>query len=183
MEIQCEKLWLFETELVDPFFLGEKDGITARMSKVDSRLIDFVNIKKVYFYIDTIAKIGITYNLKYGGEDTGINESFGKSRYDFELSFNVPTNNQVILEKLVGKQFSLVGMRRDLSFFLIFAQLEVGDYEVDNEVVMRITFKAKNTNSKIFSLNSFNIEEIIDTITEDNTSDGGFDYEFDMQLD
>jgi len=183
MQIQCEKLWLFETSVIDPFFLGTKDGVTPTMADDNPRMIEFINIETVYFFVDVIAKSGITFGVKYGGEDNEISTSYGKSHQDFALELNVPTKRQRILEELVGKQFSLLAMRRDLSHFIIFAQLEVSELPVDNEVQQRAQLKSGNSNARIFDVDSFNIENIIETITEDELNLGGFDYALDFQLD
>jgi len=183
MQIQTEKLWLFETSVIDPFFLGEKDGVTVTMIENNPRIIDFINIETVLFFVDTVSKSGINYSIKYGGEDNEVSVSYGKSHQDFTLELNVPTKQQRILEQLVGKQFSLLGMRRDLSHFIIFAQFQIDDLAIDNEVQQRAQFKAKNSNARIFDVASFNIETIIEVITEEELNLGGFDYATDFQLD
>lgn len=183
MQIQCEKLWLFETSVNDPFFLGTKDGVTVEMVDNNPRAINFINIETVYFFVDTIAKSGLTYSTEYGGEDSEILQSYGKSEQSYALELNVPTASQKRIEELVGKQFSLLAMRRDLSHFIIFAQFTAEDFVIDNEVQQRLTLKTKDSNARIFDVASFNIENIIDEITEDDLNLGGFDYATDFQID
>jgi hypothetical protein len=182
MEIQLEKIWLFETQVSDPFYIGTKDGVSAKM--IDPRTIELLDIETVYFFIDVIGKGGLTYNLKYGGEDSEIMQTYGKSHSDYTIMFNVPTQSQRILEDLIGKQFSLVGMRRDLSRFAIFGQFECEELAIDNEVQQRVRFVAKNTNARIYNIQSLNITQIINTITEDDIADliGGFDYTLDFKI-
>lgn len=181
MQIQVEKLWLFETLVSDPFFLGENSGVTATM--VNPRIISFLNIVTVFFLIDNIGKSGLNYSISYGGEDQEIAESYGKNSGSYEVSFNLPVREQKKIEKMIGRQFSVMGMRRDQSLFVIFGQFEAEALNVDNEVQQRVTFKAKNTNAKIFTVQSMNIEEILNTITViDQTPLNGFDYGTDFNI-
>jgi len=184
MLIQVEKIYLFETSVSDPFFFGEKDGVTALL--LNPRIIEQINIKTVYFFLDSVAKGGLTYTMKYGGEDADIFDNYGKSEQDYKLEFNLPTISQRVVEEMTGKQFSLLAMRRDGSHFIIFAQFTAEPFEVDNIIQKRMVLRATNTNARLFNVQSFNIETIIESITEDDLeglNSGGFDYEFDLQFD
>ena len=185
--IQCEKIWLFETGIVDPFFFDEKGGVTATMAVNNPRLIDSLNIVNAQFFMDNVVKAGLTHSISYGGEDDDILESYGKSRRTYEIQMNVPPVSQKLVEKLVGREFSLLAMRRDLSFFVIFARFTVSDgFDIDNEVKQRITFKAEKTNAKIYTVDSSNVENIDESITCDTLgalTGGGFDYAMDFLMD
>ena len=182
MQIQLERIYLFETSVVDPFFFGEKDGVTATMVADNPRIIDTLNIVTVFFYFVDTAKGGLAYNMKFGGEDSGISDSYGKSLTEYELQLNMPTSNQRQVEELVGKEFSILCMRRDLSHFVIFGQFICESFEIDNEIQQRISFKTGKTSAKLFGVNSFNIENIVNPIVPVDPL-AGFDYELDFQLD
>ena len=184
MIIQTEQIWLFETSITDPFFFGTKDGVQATMS--NPRSIALLDIAAVSFYMDQVVKGGLTYSIKYGGEDNEIQESYGKSAQGYKLEANIPTVSEKLIEKLVGKEFSLLAMRRDGTFFVIFARLVVDGFDIDNVVRQRVTFKAANTNTRIYNVESFNVGPIDESITCDTIgalTDGGFDYELDFLLD
>lgn len=183
MQIQTERIYLFETSIQDPYFLGTKDGVTATLDANNPRFITDLNIQTVYFYFAGVAKGGLTYSIGYGGEDSDIIYSYGKSTQSYEFELNMPANNQRYLEELVGKQFTILGMRRDLSHFIIFGQFECDDLNVDNEVQQRVRFRARNTNARIFTVQNFNIDEIIITIDGNQPVEGGFDYGFDFLFD
>ena len=184
MIIQTNQIWLFETSITDPFFFGTKGGIQATMS--NPRSIAFIDIAEVAFYMDHIVKGGITYSIKHGGEDNEIQESYGKSTQGYTFEANIPTLSEKLIEKLIGKEFSLLAMRADGSFFVIFARLTVDGFDIDNEVRQRVAFKAANTNTRIYNVESFNVGTIDESITHDTICeliDGGFDYELDFLLD
>lgn len=180
MQIQVEKLYLFETSVIDPFFFGTKDGVSTQFS--NGRTIQLLDIVSVYFFLDNIAKSGLTYSLGYGGEDTDIEESYGKSTYEYELEFNFPSFQQRLLEELVGKEFSILCMRRDLSFFVIFGRFVCQNLSIDNEVQQRLKFVSKGTNSKMYNVNSFNITTIENVVDEGDFINNGFDYSLDFAL-
>jgi len=184
MLIQVEKIYLFETSVNDPYFLGTIDGVTAKM--VTPRYIELLDILKVFFFIDFIGKGGLSYTMRYGGEDTDIVDSYGKSQASYSLEFNMPVMSQNLIEQLAGKQFSLLAMRRDKTFFVIFGQFEMENFKIDNEVQQRVTFKTGYTNSKIYTVQSYNITEIVNVVDVplvDDLTDGGFDYELDFAMD
>jgi len=180
MQIQTEELYLFETSIIDPFFLGTQDGITTKF--INARTIELLDILTVYFFIGGIAKSGITYSLKYGGEDSEIDESYGKMTSDYTLEFNFPTFQQKLLEEMVGKEFAVLGMRRDLSNFVIFGRFVCDSVDIDNEVQQRLRFEAKGTNARIYNVQSFNITNIIEVIDSETFDSNGFDYENDFSL-
>jgi hypothetical protein len=184
MQIQCERLYLFETALQDPYFLGTKDGIEATMLEGNPRYIDFINIEQVYFFIGGIGKTGLTYSLSYGGEDSDISQSYGKSEQGYEVEFNMPVGDQRYLEALVGKQFSLIGMKRDLTYFAVLAQFEVDNLNIDNEIQQRVKLRARSTNARLYTVGAFNFDNIEFTIDSPIVDgEGGFDYGFDLLFD
>lgn len=181
MQIQIERLYLFETSVKDPYFLGTRDGVEVTFTADNARNIETLEIETVYFYFDVIGKCGLSYSMGYGGEDNDILNSYGKSQQSYTLEVNMPTDNQRFLEELVGKQFSLLAMRRDLTHFVIFGQFECDNLDIDNELIKRVRFKTNNTNARLLTVNSFNITEIINVIDGGAIADdGGFDYGFDF---
>ena len=182
--IQSEKIWLFETGIIDPFFFGAKDGVTAIMS--NARSISFLNIENAQFFMDNVVMGGMTHSIEYGGEDEDILESYGKSTRQFEIQMNVPTISQKLMEKLVGREFSILAMRRDSSLFAIFGRFTVDGFDIDNEVKQRITFKTGKTNAKIYTVESYTVENVDEFITCDTLAaltGGGFDYAMDFLMD
>lgn len=180
MQVQVEELYLFESSVIDPYFIGEKDGVTTKF--VNPRTIELLDIVTVWFYLANVSKSGLTYKLEYGGEDNEIEKSYGKMTSDYTIEFNFPTFRQRQIEELVGKEFAVLGKRRDLSNFVIFGRFVCNSLDIDNEVQQRVRFEARNTNARILNVQSFNItniEEVIDSGTFDNQ---GFDYEQDFAL-
>lgn len=182
MQIQVNKIWLFETQVTNPFFLETIDGVTTSM--LNSRTINLLDIVSVYFFFDNIARGGMTHSIGYGGEDDQIIDSYGKSTSSYKIEFNVPTVSQNLLEKLVGKEFAIVGMRRDLSRFCVFGRFTCSSLNVDNEVLQRVSFESNDTNAKMFNVQSMNIttiENVIDSSYLDDLNNS-FDYTLDFSL-
>mgnify|MGYP003654536674 CR=1 FL=1 len=183
MLIQTERIWLFETSIIDPYFIGTKDGITSSVLVDNPRIIQNLDINEVYFYLDEIARGGLKYTQSFGGEDTDISNTYGKSMASYSLEMLVPTFNQLTIEEMVGKEFSILAMRRDLSHFVIFGRFVAAPLTIDNDVQQRITFKSSASNAKIFDVQSFNITTIVNTLNCETLSGAGFDYNFDFALD
>ena len=180
MLIQVERIYLFETSVSDPFFLGTVDGITTKME--NERTIEVLDITTAQFFIDFVGRGGLTYTVNYGGEDNDAIDTYGKSQTKYSLDFNMPMYSQKMVEELVGKQFSLLGMRRDRTYFAIFGLFEAEAFKIDNEVQQRITLKTGLTSSKIFGVQSFNIGAITHTINSPAIDAGaGNDYVNDWQ--
>ena len=156
--IPIVKIWLFETDLLDPYFIGEKDGITVTLENDDN--IDFLNIKTVTYFMNSIVKGAFSEDFKYGGEDGGIAESTGKNEKAYELQFNMPIENRDNLNRFAGSQYSLLAQRVDGSRFVVFGQFEADDLTVDNRIQNRMTLKTDDTSARLFEVNSFNIENI-----------------------
>lgn len=182
MLIQTERIWLFETNVTDPYFIGQKDGITTRFLDDNPRIIDQLDIERVYFYIQEIGSGGLKYTQYFGGEDTDISSSYGKGSASYSLDINIPTFNQLTIEEITGKEFSLLGMRRDLSQFVIFGRFVSGNLSIDNEIQQKISFESSKSNSKIYEVQSVNITEIVNTIDGSTLDESGFDYNFDFGL-
>ena len=118
--IPINKIWLFETEILDPYFIGIKDGIEVILKNDD--VIDFINIQTVTYFMNTQVKGAFKEVFKYGGEDGGIAESTGKSEKEYELEFNMPIENRDNLNRFAGSLYSLLGERVDGSKFIVFGQ-------------------------------------------------------------
>ncbi len=156
--ISIVKIWLFETDLLDPYFIGEKDGITVTLENDDN--IDFLDIQTVTYFMNSIVKGAFSEDFKYGGEDGGIAESTGKSEKAYELQFNMPIENRDNLNRFAGSQYSLLAQRVDGSRFVVFGQFEADDLTVDNRIQNRMTLKTDDTSARLFEVNSFNIDNI-----------------------
>jgi hypothetical protein len=183
MIVQTERIYLFETEAKDPYFFGTVDGVTATMA--DERRIDFLDINTVYFFIDTVSKGGLQYTKEYGGEDVGLFDTAGKVSTSYRLEFNLPLLSQRTIDAMMGREFSILAMRRDLTYFCIFGRFVAQDLEVDNEVLQRVTMQSSANDARIFEVNSFNITNILNNITtEDPSGDlGGFEYALEEGMD
>ncbi len=156
--IPIVKIWLFETDLLDPYFIGEKDGITVTLENDDN--IDFLDIQTVTYFMNSIVKGAFSEDFKYGGEDGGVAESTGKSEKAYELQFNMPIENRDNLNRFAGSQYSLLAQRVDGSRFVVFGQFEADDLTVDNRIQNRMTLKTDDTSARLFEVNSFNIDNI-----------------------
>ena len=180
MVIQVEKLFLFQTIIEDPFIFEEVDGVDIVMES--DRVIETLNVQTAVFFIDVVAKSGLKYTRKYGGEDTDSASSFGKTTGNYEIIFNLPVLSQKTIERMVGREFSIFGMRRDLTYFLILGKFTAENLKIDNDVQQRISLSCENTQAKIYDVKAFNFEEIENIISIENPSgeQGGFEYGFDF---
>jgi hypothetical protein len=164
MNIQLERIWLFETNITDPFIFNKTDGVDITMNSTDDRVIELIDIDTAIYYIDTIAKGGLNRVVSYGGEDHFPVSNNGKVSFKHSISFNVPVYENQTLEQLVGKEFSMVGMRRDLSQFACFGRFVCKKLNIDNELINRVTLDSNTGNQSLFELNSINITEVINVI-------------------
>ena len=180
MLIQTERIWLFETGITDPYFMGSQSGVTAKMVVDNPRIIEQLSLEIVYFYVEGISRGGVKYTTSFGGEDVDISASYGKSEASYSLEMNIPSFNQLIVEEMIGKEFSLLAMRRDLSHFVIFGRFEAEPLTIDNEVQQRVTFKSRSSNARIYDVQSFDITEVVNVINEGTLDGIGFDYNFDF---
>lgn len=180
MVIQVERLWLFQTIVSDPFIFEEIDGVDIIME--NERVIKNLDVNTAIFFIDNIAKSGLNYTKKYGGEDTDVFNSFGKTTTTYEITFNLPVLSQATIERMIGREFSVFGMRRDLSYFAIFGKFVAENVKIDNEVQQRVSLVCENTQAKIYDVKQFNFDIVENIISIENPSgeDGGFDYDFDF---
>ena len=164
MIVQVERLWLFETLVSDPYIFEKTDGVDITMNSIDDRLIELLSIDVAIFYVDTILKGGLSRELEYGGEDNFPFRTNGKISAEYTIQFNLPLENEDFIEQMVGKEFSLVGMRRDLSLFSCFSRFTARPLSIDNEVLQRIELKASSGNHVLYELNSLNVDEVINVI-------------------
>lgn len=183
MVVQVERIWLFETSLTDPYQFNTVDGVTCTMSS--DRVVDNLNVGTATFYITSIAKAGLSYTKKYGGEDVDAISQYGKTITDFNLQFNLPLLAQETIERIVGREYSFLAMRRDLTYFVCFGRFSCDNLKIDNEVQQRVSFTSSNTMAKMYDVNSYNFDIIENeiNITNPTGDDGGFDYVFDLVFD
>jgi len=168
MFIQTERIWLFETKVLDPYFFGTIDGVTTTMS--EERRISLLGIETVIFYISTIGRGGVRYVNRYGGEDVGMFEANGKISNSYTLEFGLPVISQRTIQQMIGKEFSLLAMRKDLTRFVIFGRFIAEPLEVDNEKLQRVTFISNTPNCRIFEVNEVYITTIVNTISPSEIS-------------
>lgn len=164
MVIQIERIYLFETLLSDPFIFEKTDGIDVVMSESNDRVIQFLDIDKAIFYADTVLKGGLQRVKEYGGEDTMPNTADAKHSSEYTLQFNLPLENESFVEQMVGKEFSLVGMRRDLTMVACFGRFQARPLDIDNELLQRIELRSELGNHILYEVNTLNVTEVINII-------------------
>jgi len=164
MVIQLERLYLFETLLTDPFIFEKTDGISVTMSPTDDRFIELLDIDKAVFYVDTVLKGGLQRTKEYGGEDFQPFTANAKHSSEYSLEFNMPLENESYLEQMIGKEFSIVGMRRDLSLFTCFARFRARPLDIDNELLQRIELRTDLGNHIMYEVENLNVTEVINII-------------------
>lgn len=166
MLVQTERIWLFETVLADPFIFEKMDGINITMSPDNDRLIQLLDIDRAVFYIDTVLKGGLNRTIFHGGEDHLPLSDNGKTMASYSLEFNIPLDDELLIEQLVGKEYSIVAMRRNLSLFCSFARFTPKKLGIDNEVLQRMTLESDKGNHVLYEVNSLNVTEVIHVIGE-----------------
>ena len=162
--IPLVKIWLFETDLLDPYFFGTKDGITTTLKNDD--VIQFLDIDLVTYEMNTLVKGAFSETFQYGGEDQGIEESTGKSEKDYELQFNMPLQFRDNVNRFTGGQYSLLAQRVDGSKFVVFGQFQSEPNTVDNRLQQRVTMSTGRTSARLYEVENFNIDEIQFVIDE-----------------
>jgi hypothetical protein len=163
--IQVEKIWLFETQVLDPYFFGKIDGV--EVTPKDERTISLLNLDNVAYELNGVVTGGFSWTAKYGGEDSGILTTLGKQEYEYELMFDLPLYSGRIIDEMTGRLFSVVCEKRNGQRFVVFAQFRAEDYNIDNEAKNRITLKSDQTNAKMYNVESLNIVTVADSITCD----------------
>lgn len=164
MVIQVERLFLYEALIPDPFIFVKTDGIDVTMSETNDRVIEFLDIDKAVFLIDIVLKGGITATLNYGGEDHLPSSANAKLSSEFSIEFNMPIDDPKLIAQLLGLEFSMVGMRRDLTFFAIFGRFTAQVLNIDNDVLQRVTLTTNRENHIIYDVNNLNVTEVINII-------------------
>ena len=189
MIIQTEKIYLFETTLNDPFIFDKTDGITTSFSGNEDRVIELLDIDKSVFLITSLFKGGIRKIVSYGGEDQFPFTVNGKVNYEYELEFNIPVDNDGLVEQLMGNEFSMVGFKRDFTKYACFGRFVADTLTVDNEIVQRVTMKTSPGKHVLYEVNTLNVTEVknitgcgdpvfppVPEVTE------GFDYNMDSPM-
>lgn len=169
MIIQVERLWLYEAIITDPFIFEKTDGIEITMSDdlLDTdRVIELLDIDKAVFFINTVLKGGLSLNAGYGGEDHNPLVNTGKVRAAYEIEFNLPIGRSIITEQLLGKEFSIVAMRRDLTLFALFARFTINNVSIDNDVLQRVSLTSEMGNHPLYEVNNLNVDLIVNVIGE-----------------
>lgn len=167
MIIQIERLWLYETIITDPFIFEKTDGVDITMSNDfgdTDRVIELLDIDKAIFFIDTVLKGGLSLTAGYGGEDHNPLVNTGKVSVAYEIEFNIPIGRSIITEALLGKEFSIVAMRRDLTMFALFARFTIKNVDIDNDVLQRVSLTSEVGNHPIYDVNNLNVTLVVNVI-------------------
>lgn len=160
--IQVDRIWLFETQVMDPYFFGKIDGVEITMR--DERTISLLNLDKCEYYLDSVVKGGFSWSSKYGGEDQGALSSLGKQEYDYELTFDLPLYSGKIIDEITGRLFSVLCERRNGTRFVVLGEFRADDFSIYNEHLNTITLSTSNTSAELYNVDSLNIGVINDTI-------------------
>ena len=182
MVIQVEKIWLFETEVVDPYFFEKVDGVEVTMES-DTEIRN-INIDKATFFVGSVGKGGLSITKKYGGENVDSLNITGKTVNTYDLEFNLPVVLNNVIDQMIGREFSILIMKRDRTHEVCFGRFVAENLKIDNEVQQRVSMKCENTQSKFYKANTFNFSFVETNLTECNlvNNEGGFDYEFDFLM-
>ena len=191
MIIQIERLWLYETIITDPFIFEKTDGVDITMSDniLDTdRVIELLDIDTAVFFIDTVLKGGISVTGGYGGEDHNPLVNTGKVSAAYQIEFNLPIGRSIITEQLLGKEFSVVAMRRDLTMFAFFARFTIKNVSIDNDVLQRVSLTSEMGSHPLYDVNNLNVTLVINVIGDNPPifppfiTDVGFDYALEAEM-
>ena len=160
--IQIEKIWLFETEVLDPYYFGTVDGVEVFMK--DERTVSLLSLDNVAYFLNGVTKSGFSWSSKYGGEDRGVLTTLGKQEYEYELSFDLPLYSGRIVDEMTGRLFSFICEKRNGQRFVVFGQFYSNSFDIDNEQQNRLTLKTDLTNAQMYNVESLNIGNIADSI-------------------
>lgn len=161
--INCRKVWLFETTLSDPFFIGEKDGITCKMA--NQTTIELFTITKVIYRMNSTVQGTVDYSPIYGGEPINPEVVYGVNQYNFSLQFNMPLYNVKDASLFWGRSYAVMWQQNDGVIKCVFGQFKSQPFNVDNLYLQRITLSSGNTNVRVYDVESINITEIVNDIT------------------
>lgn len=160
--INCRKIWLFETTLSDPFFIGEKDGITTTMG--DQNTIELLTINKVIYRMNSTVQGAVEYTPSYGGDPVNPLVFYGLNTYDFSLQFNMPLYNIQNASLFWGRSYSVMWQQNDGVIKCVFGQYKAQDFTIDNLYLQRINLTSGDTAARIFEVQSLNVTEIVNDI-------------------
>lgn len=185
--IQCNKIYLFESTISDPYFIGSKEGIETTFDIEDDYKLSFIDIDLVNYEIGSENIGGLVYTTEYGGENYSVSDIQGKTAREYTLEINIPVSDRKLLYNFVGRQYSILCMRDDGSHFIVFGMFEPEVLTVDNEIIARVSLATGKTLCDIIEVESFNISRVEAKITGeeikyDDTAIFGFDYELDLVL-
>lgn len=157
MIIQCERIWIYEFSETSPYIFERVDGVDIKFNEGNDKIIELLDVDKPVFFIDNLLKGGLQRSIEYGGEDTAPYSANGKNTFSYSIEFNLPLSRDSIIEHIMGKEFSLLAMRRDLSYFAIFGRFVATQLDIDNEIQQRVTLECVAGNYPIFEVNNLNI--------------------------
>ena len=177
MIIPLNKIWLFQSEITDPFIFNDRDDIAIVMSSDDDRVIENITVASANWLIDTYGKGGLVATKKYGGEDSLPISAGGKISYEYSLSFNFDLADDGLVDQLIGGEYSFIGQKIDKSYICSFPRMIASDLPVDNDVIRRVEVESEEGGAILFKANNINIQSVINGL-QANTFDFTFDETF-----
>lgn len=161
--INCRKIWLFETSLSDPFFIGTKDGVECKM--VDQNTIELISIGKVIYRMNSTVQGAFEYSPRYGGEAVNPEIFYGFAQYEYTLQYNMPLLNVKNASLFWGRSYAVMFEQNDGVKKVVFGQFKAENLNVDNLYIQRITLSSGITNARIYDVQSIDITDIVNDIT------------------
>jgi hypothetical protein len=184
MLIQVEQIWLFECSITDPFIFEKTDGVNITMSADDDKTIENLSIDKAEFYIRDILKGGLQSSNSYGGKDIYPLSQLGKASTLQRFEFNFPADDEMRVRNMIGKEYCVLGMKRDRTYFVSFARYTVPELMIDNDVIQRVSLQGSKGSQQLYTVNNINVTEVVNTIECESVvvESTGFDYELDAAM-
>jgi hypothetical protein len=160
--IAANKIWLFQTGILDPFIFETTDGIAIRMES--ERVIELLTIATAVFYFDNTANGVLNWSTMYGGEDTGATVVTGKSEVSYELMFDFPNYSPEMIERLIGNEWAVLIETAGRDRLIIFARFEADGYDFENDQKGQVVLKSGRTSSKPYRVLSATVTQVTYTI-------------------
>ncbi len=181
-EIQALGLLLFECDVTDPFNLGRYGCVECKM--LTDKVLEELTVYGSSLQLRAGGRVGFTYEISHGGEDTSVGYTFGEVLYKYTVSFDLPSHDQTVIERIMGGEFSALIERPRLGRLAIFDNLVAKKTKFDNGTVQRVTLESQWVPGKMYEVQNLNLNppanEILTKCKEKKSN--GFDYIFDAPL-